>query len=439
MVNKLLGVSSALFIVLIGFAVLHAHAQTVVTQFVCSKRLSKTTCQKETSQVALCTNADISNSANCLTSVASQYKDVTVCSLLSGTGQDDCLNHVYAAQKKLSACRKISDPDNKDACYTVYAQVSKLPSVCSKITNANNRDTCYVGSVKKTSQLNYCLKIVGSGWRVFCVSEIARTTNHIQYCKKLKDSSEQGSCMQPLISTMSGCGQITDPIKKYDCIINAGINAHDITVCDTPAPQGDYGITDWKDGCINAYAVTNNDPSICTLLPATSRYKNSCTNFFTSKPTLSPVSRPDNFQTLADAFYKYQIYFPIRLSYKDKSTFVPGSVPTGSIQNIDFIDNSKTYSSSTPYDFHLNTYYNSSQLTPQKWFDTNTALHQANVSQYQSTINGITAVEFPNGVVGPRTVYFFSDNYAVVLTMGQIDDSVFSQIVYTFQKENFGN
>lgn len=75
------------------------------------------------------------------------------------------------------------------------------------------------------------------------------------------------------------CSQITDPLQNYECVLNQGIQKKDISVCNI-TPKGNYGITDWKDGCINAYAITNNEPELCNTLAPSSRYKTPCTSYF---------------------------------------------------------------------------------------------------------------------------------------------------------------
>jgi hypothetical protein len=58
---------------------------------------------------------------------------------------------------------------------------------------------------------------------------------------------------------------------------------HITPICDTSPPQG-MSVSDWRDSCLTAYAVKNNNPSACDMLSVNSSYKSLCDSHFTAHP-----------------------------------------------------------------------------------------------------------------------------------------------------------
>ncbi len=103
--------------------------------------------------------------------------------------RDSCLSYLASETKNVSVCRYVS-PASSDYCYASVARLTENASVCTMISGQNETYDCVFGIANATGAYATC-SYLGGSQKAYCIEHLAESLGNVTACSTLNSSDAQ--------------------------------------------------------------------------------------------------------------------------------------------------------------------------------------------------------------------------------------------------------
>jgi len=194
---------------------------------------------------------------------------------------DDCLYGKAVSQADVRYCEWMKDETYQQECYKAIADENT--DACLRVLEVGEFEKCIVANVNRTGDLSICENLNEE--------KIIECKALFEPCYIHKDATEQKECLALKYNDPAYCE--SDP----KCLLNYSLEVSDKTICDSitkyaaerTACKSIHDIQDYcvglqsvaeREYCWELYAVSTNQPLVCTQITSESQYAVECYSYF---------------------------------------------------------------------------------------------------------------------------------------------------------------
>lgn len=185
--------------------------------------------------------------------------------------QGECLTDLAIDSRDVSLCDKLEDEGSKDDCYNLSNSLIGDIVACEKVQNETIREGCYLRLAIRKKDLSFCEKINYQFALNECYLKTAAFKKDTSICDRLPIQTDRDFCYGYASHDISVCETIEEkPARSKElCYLEIAEASQNASICKIAKEQS------WREACYVSVAWLKEDSSLCRLV-ADNELKDDC-------------------------------------------------------------------------------------------------------------------------------------------------------------------